>query len=153
MCSDKRNGNNRMVPSHDGSKTGMLHVWILVPLVIDRVMRKTEEGKNTGIRWNFMTQLEDLDFADDIALLSSTLENLQTKTSRLEENASRVGLKLNAQKCKVMKVNSKRDGKIWVGQTEIEDVGWFQYLGACVTQDGRRHKRPEKKDCLGKCGL
>ena len=43
---------------------------------------------------------------------------------------------MNAQKCKVMKVNSKRDGKIQVEQTEIENVGWFQYLGACVTQDG-----------------
>ena len=31
-------------------------------------MRKATVGKRRGIRWNFTTVLEDLDFADDVAL-------------------------------------------------------------------------------------
>ena len=55
--------------------------------VIDWVMRQTVEGEKTGIRWNFTTVLEDLDFADDIALLSSTLNHLQSKTNKQRRTA------------------------------------------------------------------
>ena len=40
-------------------------------------MRKATEDKRRGIRLNFRAMLEDLDFADDIALLSSTYSDLQ----------------------------------------------------------------------------
>ena len=40
-------------------------------LVIDWVMRRTIEGRRTGIRWQFANKLEDLDFADDVALVAS----------------------------------------------------------------------------------
>ena len=46
-------------------------------LVVDWIMRRTTENGNTGIRWKFMSKLEDLDFADDIALLSSTQQHAQ----------------------------------------------------------------------------
>ena len=34
-------------------------------------MRKMLREGNTGIRWRFTEKLEDVDFADDLALLSS----------------------------------------------------------------------------------
>ena len=43
------------------------------------------EGNNTRIKWKFTTKLEDLDFADDIALLSSSLKHMQTKATKLNE--------------------------------------------------------------------
>ncbi len=49
-------------------------------LVIDWVMRQTMEGLRTGIRWNFTTMLEYLDFADGIAILSYYSDHLQYKT-------------------------------------------------------------------------
>ena len=51
------------------------------------VMRKASADKRRGIRWNFTTELEDLDFADDIALLSSKFNDLHEKTGRLAEEA------------------------------------------------------------------
>ena len=96
-------------PVLTGVKQGCCMSGFLFLLVIDWVMRQTVEGERTGIRWNFTTVLEDLDFADDIALLSSTMGHLQTKTTKLEDNAARVGLKLNANKCKTLKANSKRE--------------------------------------------
>ena len=44
-------------------------------LVIDWIMRRTLEGDKTGIRWKLRSRLNDLDFADDIALLSSTKQH------------------------------------------------------------------------------
>ena len=38
-------------------------------LVIDWVMRKMLSEGNTGIRWRFTEKLDDLDFANDLALL------------------------------------------------------------------------------------
>ena len=42
--------------------------------------------------------LEDLDFADDIALLSSRYVDIRDKTSKLVDEAARVGPKINAKK-------------------------------------------------------
>jgi len=93
--------------------------------------------KRTGIRWNFTTVLEDLEFADDIALLSSRLNELHEKTGRLTEEAARVGLKLNARKCKTLRTEyaSNRE-RIAVNGEEVEDVGEFPYLGATVDKEG-----------------
>ncbi|KAI4883820.1 hypothetical protein NFI96_002543 [Prochilodus magdalenae] len=123
-------------PVITGVKQGCCMSGFLFFLVIDWVMRKTVEGERTGIRWNFISMLEDLDFADDIALLSSTMKHLQSKTTKLEDNAAKVGLKLNGQKCKIMKVNSKSDDKLKAGGQEVEEVESFAYLGANVTKDG-----------------
>ena len=41
-------------------------------LVIDWVLRRTVEHTETGIRWKITTTLENLDFPDDSALISST---------------------------------------------------------------------------------
>ena len=74
-------------------------------------MNKTVSRTGTGVRWDFTTVLEDLDFADDIALLSSTMNHLQEKTTKLETNVGKVGLKLNNNKCKIIKTNSKSQSK------------------------------------------
>ena len=65
-------------------------------------MNRTTEGRRTGIRWKLTSVLEDLDFADDIALLSSRYVDIEDKTSRLVEEAARVGLKINSKESKVM---------------------------------------------------
>ena len=39
-------------------------------LVIDWIMKTTTRGRNNGIQWTLWTQLDDLDFAGDMAVLS-----------------------------------------------------------------------------------
>ena len=55
-----------------GVKQGCVMSGFLFLLVVDWIMCRTTEQGNTGIRWKMMRQLEDLDYADDIALISST---------------------------------------------------------------------------------
>ena len=55
---------------------------LLFNITIDWVMRQTTQDKNRGIRWNLFTNLDDLDFADDIALLSHTHTHTHTPTSK-----------------------------------------------------------------------
>ena len=45
-------------------------------LFVDWDMRKTTKHGNTGIRWKFNNVLEDLHFADDLALISSNIERV-----------------------------------------------------------------------------
>ena len=59
-------------------------------------MKKTTADERRGIRWNLTTVLQNLDFADDIALLSLKFNDLREKGGRLTEEAARIGLKLNA---------------------------------------------------------
>ena len=110
-------------------------------LCLDWVMRKVTADKRRRIRWNFTSLLEDLDFADDIALLSSKFSDLHEKTGRLAEEAARVGLKLNARKCETLRTDcaSSRekivvDGKEVDGK-EVDDVEEFTYLGAIVDKE------------------
>ena len=39
------------------------------------------DGQNTGISLNFMNRLEDLEFTDDMALMSSKFKDIQKKQS------------------------------------------------------------------------
>ena len=54
-----------------GVKQGDVMSGFIFLIVVDWIMRNTTAGNKTGIRWNFTSKLEDLDFADDIALMSS----------------------------------------------------------------------------------
>ena len=60
-------------------------------------MRNTIDGK-TSIQWSLTKQLEDLDFADDVSLLSHKQQHAQTKFTRLADEAGKVGLKIKTRK-------------------------------------------------------
>ena len=118
-----------------GVKQGCVMSGFLFLLCLEWVMRKAPTDRRRGIRWNFATVLKDLDFTDDIALLSSKFNDL--KTGRLAEEAARVGLKLNARKWKTLRTEcaSSRE-KIVVDGEEVDDVEEFTSLGAIVDKEG-----------------
>ena len=108
-------------------KTGVKHgcaiSGFLFLLCLDWLIRKATEDKTRWKRWNFTTVLEDLDFADDIAQLSSTFNDLHKKTGRLAEEAAREELKLNARKCKTLRTECTSSRKnIVVDGVEVDHV-------------------------------
>jgi hypothetical protein len=60
------------IPVVSGVKQGCISSPTIFLMVMDEVMRKAIGGKIIGINWGVREQLEDLDFADDICLLSHT---------------------------------------------------------------------------------
>ena len=117
-----------------GVKQGCGMSGFLFCLVLDWVMRNSVQGKNTGIRWKFMSKLEDLDFADDIALISSKINDIQAKTTAAKKWAVKAGLKFNIWKIKSMRLNTKIDRPIRIDGQELEDVDEFTYLGSKYTK-------------------
>ena len=119
-----------------GVKQGCNMSGFLFLIVMDWVMRRAVGSGENGIRWKFTSKLDDLDFADDIALLSSTKQQIQDKTTRLDEEARRVGLKINGEKTKTMRINARNQENIIINGQDIEDVEEFVYLGAKVCKEG-----------------
>ena len=90
------------------------------------------ENNRYGIRWKLTTTLDDLDFADDLALLSSRWSQAQDKLSRLSLFGGKVGLKINIDKTKVLRYNPGRLDPLTIRERNVEDIESFVYLGAKV---------------------
>nr|KAG5686071.1 hypothetical protein BaRGS_030686 [Batillaria attramentaria] len=121
-------------------KTGVRQGCLLSPflflLVIDWIMKTTTAGRKNGIQWTLWTQLDDLDFADDLALLSHSHSQMQDKTTRLEATSAGTGLKINRKKTELMKINTTANTPVTVGGEPIREVESFVYLGSVVDGQG-----------------
>ena len=76
-------------------------------------------------------KLNDLDFADDVALLSSNKQHIHNKTTKMNE-ARWIGLKINKDKTKVMRINGKSQEKVTVDGQDIDEIEEFNYLEATI---------------------
>ena len=114
-------------------------------MVVDWVMRQSTAGQRTGIQWTFTKQLEDLDFADDISLLSHKQQDAQEKLCRLAAEAEKTGLQINIGKTEAMRVNNKQDDPLRLHQENIKEVDKFVYLGSVVSKDGGQTKMSSAK--------
>ena len=125
-------------------KTGVQQRCLLSPflflLVIDWIMKTTTTGRNNGIQWALWTQLDDLDFADDLALLSHNHSQMQDKTTLLEITPAGTGLKINRKKTELMKMNITANAQVTVGGKPIREVESFVYLGSVVDQQGGKDR-------------
>ena len=97
-------------------------------------MKNAMDKPNIGISWKQGTRLTDLDFADDVALLAETNEQLQDMTTNLEVEAAKVGLQISHSKMKVMRTDIIQSHiNIQIGNTAIERVQQFLYLGSILS--------------------
>lgn len=90
-----------------GVKQGCILSPFLFILGINWVLKQlVTSGGRRGIRWTLTSVLEDLDYADDIALLAHRHQDMQTKTNALATTAGNLGLKINIKKTKHLKMSS-----------------------------------------------
>ena len=86
--------------------------------------------------------IRNLEFADDIALVSTTINQMQRKTTKLADTASKIGLQISRKKTEAPKVNCRGKEKIeFPDSEEIKEVKDFVHLGAIVSNDGGFRRR------------
>lgn len=118
-----------------GVKQGCILSPLLFVIILDWVMMKTNEVSN-GIQWNLLNRLDDLDFADDICLLTHTKADMKEKLRRLVKYAGQVGLTINVNKTKHMRLGPATNCVFSVNDQQIDETESFQYLGSYITKDG-----------------
>ena len=99
-------------------------------------MKITSTGRNNGIQWTLWTQVDDLDFADDLAHLSHNHSQMQDKATLLETTSAGTGPKINRKKTELMKMNTTANAPVTVDGEPIREVESFVYLGSVVDQQG-----------------
>ena len=121
---------------HTGVRQGCLLSPFMFLLVIDWIMKTTTAGRKNGIQWTLWSQLDDLDFADDLALLSHNHQQMQNKTTLLANTSLGVGLRINHKKTNIMSINTPNNNPITVGDEPIQAVNSFTYLGSILDEQG-----------------
>ena len=118
-------------------RQGCLLLPFLFLLAIDWMPKTFTAQRGNGIQWTPWTQLDDLDFADNLAILSRTQQQMQEKTSMVADNSDRLGLKVHRGKTKVL-MNSTAVNivPITLEGNGQEDVTSFTYLGSIVDNQG-----------------
>ena len=109
----------------------------LFNLTIDWVMRRTTEDSNRGIWWTLFSSLDDLDFANDLALTSHSHNHTQEKTDRLCIFGGQVWLKVRQTKTEtfVLNIENPHQWKL-MALTSLFQKHLHYYLGSIVRKDG-----------------
>ncbi|VDO66092.1 unnamed protein product [Schistosoma curassoni] len=88
------------------------------------------------MQWTAQNQLDDLDFADDLARLLHTHEQMQIKTASVAAVSASVGLNIQKGKTKVLKFKTQNSESITLDGETLEDVESFTYLGSIIDEQG-----------------
>ncbi|VDP02979.1 unnamed protein product [Schistosoma mattheei] len=97
-------------------------------------MKTSTSERKHGIQWTAQNQLDDLDFADDLALQSRTHEQMQNKTAGVAAVSASVGLSIHKGKTKVFNFKAKNSNPITLDGQTLEDVESFTYLGSIIDE-------------------
>jgi hypothetical protein len=117
-----------------GVSQGCIFSPTLFFIVMDWIMRRNVDGEK-GIQLNPFEHPEDLEYADDICLMSHKYEHLQAKTEALNITSKLVGLQINTKKTKIMAINNRRKPIIKIQNEEIENIEEFTYLGSITDKN------------------
>ena len=136
--------------------TGVLQGDVLAPflfvVLVDYLLKKATSQLDSGVvthprrsRRHPAKSLNDLDFADDIALLESSGSRTQAQLTKPAEAAADLGPVISAPKTACMTVNCNPQPALQVYGDPINHVSDFRYLGsmvwhlAQVTSKGESH--------------
>jgi hypothetical protein len=123
-----------------GVRQGCLLSRLLFLVVLDGVLNETFHGKAQGILWKLTQTLDDLDYIDEVCLLSHKYDHMQSKLTDLHNIFHKVGLEINYSKTEEIQINTKLNKAITLENRDIKRVSNFTYLGSNVSENGSTAK-------------
>ena len=118
-----------------GVRQGDVLSPLLFNIVIDYIIGKLQQVEG-GVRWTASNILKALAYADDICLLGEDTDSIIALTDTLNEEAKKIGLNINTQKTKIMKLMLSDGRSVSVDGQELENVDRFVYLGSTLCENG-----------------
>jgi hypothetical protein len=106
-------------------------------LVVNDIMETVEKESPRGIQWGINKKLIDINYVDDIRILTHSSEDLQEKLSILNREVKKRGLKISTKKTEVMKVyNNRHNSQYKIRNNVLKQTIKFCYLGSIARCGG-----------------
>ena len=108
---------------------------LLLNILLDFVMQKINTIE-CGFEWTGAKRLRDLDYADDICLLASDVDEFQRMVDTVVTEGCKMGLTTNTTKTELMKIRIQNPRSVNIGNSDLKEVNSFVYLGSRMCNDG-----------------
>jgi len=103
---------------------------------MDGVLRTALDGKKRGLTWRLQESLEDMEYADDVCLVSHKYEHMCMKVDDLWKESKKAGLEINSSKTEEICVNAIVKQRLRLNGEGIKRSSDFCYLGCIVAENG-----------------
>jgi hypothetical protein len=133
---------------NSGVKQGCVLAPFLFIVCIDFIMRKAVPNPKLGIKLFTASKIvakgekdifvTDVAFADDITLVSPSIEHGQRLLCSVEEEARKIGLQFNHSKCEALLIGCSGDIEIQAGI--LQQCDDFKYLGSWIFDSDKDFK-------------
>jgi hypothetical protein len=80
-------------------------------------------------------KLEDIEFADDVCLLTEKRNHTQRELQKLDAEGQKTGLKINLKKTRTLRNKNQQISQIKIGNVDIQEVQRVNYLGAVIERN------------------
>jgi hypothetical protein len=84
------------IKTSSGVRQGCLLSPLLFLLVMNAVLRRALDGKKRELTCRLQESLEDMEYADDVCLVSHKYEHMQRKLDDLWKESKKAGLEINS---------------------------------------------------------
>ena len=94
------------------------------------------DRKKRGLTWKLQKSLEDMEYADDVCLISHKYEHMCRKLDDLWKESKKAGLEINSSKTEKIHINTIVKQRHRLNGDEIKKSSDFCYLGSIVSENG-----------------